>query len=96
MFCGEPTPNFTKFHTCPLYDVARIRHINYCLGTEVAHYKQTPGLQSTSELYRPSDRHLSEKLVPILEDRGVTWSAQRIPTDVNFGFLDRSRYCPFK
>jgi hypothetical protein len=24
--------------------------------------------------------------------RGVTWSAQRIPTVVNLGFLDRSRY----
>jgi hypothetical protein len=27
---------------------------------------------------------------------GVAWSAQRIPTAVNFGFLDRSRYCPFQ
>jgi hypothetical protein len=23
---------------------------------------------------------------------GVAWSAQRIPTAINFGFLDRSRY----
>jgi hypothetical protein len=27
---------------------------------------------------------------------GVDWSAQRIPTAVNFVFLDRSRYFPFK
>jgi hypothetical protein len=27
---------------------------------------------------------------------GVAWSAQRIPTPVNFGFLDLSYYCPFK
>jgi hypothetical protein len=27
---------------------------------------------------------------------GVTWSAQRIPTAVNFGFLDRSRYFFFQ
>jgi hypothetical protein len=27
---------------------------------------------------------------------GVAWSAQRIPTAVNFGFLDRNRYFPFK
>jgi hypothetical protein len=27
-----------------------------------------------------------------LADRGVGWSAQRIPTAVNLGFLDRSRY----
>jgi hypothetical protein len=26
--------------------------------------KQTPGLQSASELYQPSDRRLSAKLVP--------------------------------
>jgi hypothetical protein len=27
-----------------------------------------------------------------LRIEGVTWSAQRIPTVVNLGFLDRSRY----
>jgi hypothetical protein len=31
--------------------------------------KQTPRLQSTSELYRPSDCRLSAKLVPTLADR---------------------------
>jgi hypothetical protein len=30
----------------------------------------TPGLQSASELYRPSDRRLSAKLVPTLADTG--------------------------
>jgi hypothetical protein len=44
------------------------------------------------ELYRPSDRRLSAKLVPTFADRGVAWSAQRIYTAVNIGFLDRSRY----
>jgi hypothetical protein len=34
-----------------------------------AGHKQTPGLQSASELYRPSDRRLSAKLVPTLADR---------------------------
>jgi hypothetical protein len=29
-------------------------------------------------------------------DRGVAWSAQRIPTVVNLGFLDRSHYFSFK
>jgi hypothetical protein len=28
----------------------------------------------------------------LLRIEGVAWSAQRIPTAVNFGFLDRSRY----
>jgi hypothetical protein len=32
--------------------------------------KQTLGLHSASELYRPSDCHLSVKLVPTLADRG--------------------------
>jgi hypothetical protein len=40
---------------------------------------------SASELYRPSDRHLSAKLMPTLADRR---SAKRIPTAVNLGFLD--------
>jgi hypothetical protein len=31
-------------------------------------------------------------LVKTLRVEGVTWSAQRIPTAVNFGFLDQSRY----
>jgi hypothetical protein len=31
-------------------------------------------------------------LVPTFRIEGVTWSAQRIPTAKNFGFLGRSRY----
>jgi hypothetical protein len=58
--------------------------------------KKNSGLQSASELYRPSDRRLSEKLVPTWRIKGVAWSGQRIPTAVNFVFLDRSRYCLFK
>jgi hypothetical protein len=33
--------------------------------------KQTPWPESSSELYRPSDRRLSAKLVPTFADRGV-------------------------
>jgi hypothetical protein len=32
--------------------------------------KQTPCPESTSELYQPSDRRLSVKLVPVFADRG--------------------------
>jgi hypothetical protein len=32
--------------------------------------KKLRGLQSASELYRPSDRRMSAKLVPTLADRG--------------------------
>jgi hypothetical protein len=36
--------------------------------------KQTPWPESASELYRPSDRRLSAKLVPTFADRGVSRS----------------------
>jgi hypothetical protein len=32
--------------------------------------KKTPWSESANELYRPSDRHLSAKLVPTFADRG--------------------------
>jgi hypothetical protein len=38
--------------------------------------KQTPWPESATELYRPSDSRLSEKLVPSFADRERdTWSA---------------------
>jgi hypothetical protein len=57
---------------------------------------KTPWPASASELYRPSDRRLSEKLVPTFVDRvcrvvSVTDSYGRI-----LGFLDRSRYFFFQ
>jgi hypothetical protein len=54
--------------------------------------KLTPSLWPASELYRPSDRRLLAQLVPNFRIESVAWSAQRIPTVVNLGFLDRSRY----
>jgi hypothetical protein len=35
---------------------------------------------------------VSEVSAKLLRVDGVVWSAQRIPTAVNLGFLDRSRY----
>jgi hypothetical protein len=57
---------------------------------------KTPWPASASEIYRPSDRRLSAKLVPTFVDRGshvvsVTVSYGRI-----LGFLDRSRCFSFK
>jgi hypothetical protein len=40
--------------------------------------KKTPWPESASELYRPSDRSLSAKLVPILPIEGATRSVRRI------------------
>jgi hypothetical protein len=49
--------------------------------------------ESASELYRPSDRRLSAKLVPTLADRWCrVVSATIPPQSFYFGFLDRSRY----
>jgi CBS-domain-containing membrane protein len=45
--------------------------MNYkCIYMKIILNKQTPRPESASELYRPSDRHLSAKLVPIFADRG--------------------------
>jgi hypothetical protein len=55
--------------------------------------KQDPWPESASELYRPSYRRLSTKLMPTFEDRGgVAYSARRIPYGRNPAFLDRSPY----
>jgi hypothetical protein len=44
--------------------------------------KKTPWSESASELYRPSDRRLSAKLVPPSAIEGATWLAWQIPTAV--------------
>jgi hypothetical protein len=44
--------------------------------------QQTPWPESASELYRPSDRRLSAKLVPTFVSFGVAYSVQRISTAV--------------
>jgi hypothetical protein len=59
--------------------------------------KKLHGLQSASELYRLTDRHLSTKFSAKFVDRGVS-RGQRggSPTVVNLSFLDRGRYFSFK
>jgi hypothetical protein len=51
---------------------------------------------SASELYRPSDRHLSARLVPTSADRGCHVVSVTDPYARIVGFLDRSRYCFFQ
>jgi hypothetical protein len=56
----------------------------------------TPFTEFASELYRPSDRRLSAKLVPTFADRGCHVVST---TDFNYhflGLLDRSRYFFFQ
>jgi hypothetical protein len=58
--------------------------------------KQTPWPQSASELYRPSDRRLSMKLVPTFADRGCRVISATDPYGRILDFLDRSRNCSFQ
>jgi hypothetical protein len=46
-------------------------------------------LQSAIELYQPSDRRLSAKLVPTFADRGCRVVSAADPYGRNLGFLDR-------
>jgi CBS-domain-containing membrane protein len=52
--------------------------------------------ESASELYRPSDRRLSAKLVPTFADRGCHLVSVTDPYGRILGFLDRSRYFFFQ
>jgi hypothetical protein len=63
----------------------------------VRHYtKTTPWPESASELYRPSDRRLSAKLVPTLADRGCCVVSVTDPYGRNLRCLDRSNYFSFQ
>jgi hypothetical protein len=52
--------------------------------------------ESASELYRPSNRHLSTKVAPILRDRGCHMVSVTDPYGRILGFIDRSRYFSIK
>jgi hypothetical protein len=56
----------------------------------------TPWPESESELYRPSDRRLSEKLVPTFADRGCHVISTTNPYGRILDFLDRRRYSLFQ
>jgi hypothetical protein len=63
---------------------------------EIQRSKQTPWLESVSELCRPSDHRLSAKLVPTFADRGCDVVSATDPYGRIPGFLDRSRYFSFQ
>jgi hypothetical protein len=60
------------------------------------HTKKTPWAESVSELYRPSDRRLSPKLVPTFADRVCRVVSAVNPNGRNLGLLDRSSYISFQ
>jgi hypothetical protein len=53
---------------------------------------ESPWPYSASELYWPSDRRLSAKLVPTFADRGCRMVSTTDPHGRILGFLDRSSY----
>jgi hypothetical protein len=60
-------------------------------------HEKIPWSQSASELYRPSDRRLSAKLVPTsFADRGCHVVSVTNPYGRILGFLDQSRYYFFQ
>jgi hypothetical protein len=61
-----------------------------------AHTPKTPCLEYASELYRPSDRRLSAKLMSTFADRGCCMVSVTDPYGRNLDFLDRSRYFFFQ
>jgi hypothetical protein len=58
--------------------------------------KKTPRSESASELYRPSDRRLSAKLLPTFADSGCHEVSVTDPYGLILDFLDRSRYFSIK
>jgi hypothetical protein len=63
---------------------------------QLSNIKETPWLESASELYRPNDQRFSAKLVPTFEDRGCHVVSVTDPYGRIFGFLDRSSYFFFQ
>jgi hypothetical protein len=57
---------------------------------------KSPWSESASELYRPSDRRFSAKLVPTFAVRGCHVISVTDPYDRIIGFLDRIRYFSIK
>jgi hypothetical protein len=77
-----------------LQPVLKWTQIAVCVSRVV---KNTPHLESASELYRPSsDRLLSAKLVPTFTDKGCHVVSMTDPYCSILGFLDRSRYYFFQ
>jgi hypothetical protein len=63
-----------------------VRNVSLCLPPNT-----TPWPESASDLYRPSDRRLSAKLVPTFADRENHVVSLTDPYGRILGFLDRSR-----
>jgi hypothetical protein len=63
---------------------------------QIQNNKQTPWPWSASELYRQSNHHLSEMLVPTFADRGASRGQRGGSLRSNLGFVDGSCYFIFQ
>jgi hypothetical protein len=72
--------------------LTRQRHIAVCNVGDVTKTKQAPWPKSASELYQPSDRVLSAKLVPTFADKEFHVFSVMYPCGRILGFIDQSRY----
>jgi hypothetical protein len=69
-----------------------VLHAGFTLPPEISYGTKISWPESASELYQPSDRHLSLNLVPTFADRGCPVVSVTVPYGRNLGFLDRSHY----
>jgi hypothetical protein len=79
-----------------LAGVRNATSVQYPLKTFLSCKTTTGPPQSASELYRPSNRCSSAKLVPTFADRGCHVVSVTDPSCRILGFLDRTRYCFFQ
>jgi hypothetical protein len=71
--------NSTSIVFCPEDSYRDVHHLS---SWTFKQKQQTPWPESVSEIYRPSDRRLSAKLVPTSADRGCHVVSMWIPTAI--------------
>jgi hypothetical protein len=78
--------------------MSQVRNVAVCdhVFCDVTKLKKAPWPESASELYRPSVRRLSAKLVPTFADRGCRVVSVTDPYGRILAFLHRGRYFFFQ
>jgi hypothetical protein len=90
-----PEPSITSRHLSKGDKKSLVYSFVYRPVTGVSK-KTTPWPESTSEIYRQSDRSLSPKLVPFLRIERCHVVSVTDPYGLNIGLLDRRRYFFFQ
>jgi hypothetical protein len=74
------------------HDAVQRIDVKLPLSSYIQTHKKTPWPQFANELYRPSDRRLSAKLVPTFADRGCNVVSMTDSHGRILDLLDRSTY----